>query len=152
VSKRRTTVGARVRQAGEIRSESEARMYGLRTSREGAYASNEASDSDRGLGREQRRLSALERRLVEHHLPHAGESGRGRSALLAERAIDPWKQKDSAEGHLSAPLEGHFWSHLVNLLILKPQKLVLKSISCQHGSRSALLAVHKGPASETFSY
>lgn len=66
---RRATAGARVSQAGEIISE---RGYdGLRTSRVGAYASNEASDSDRGLGREQRRLGTLERRLVEHHLPHA---------------------------------------------------------------------------------
>ena len=83
MDKRKATAGARVGQAGEIRSERKARMDGLRTRREGAYASNEASDSHRSLGREQRRLGALERRLVEHNLPHAGEYGRGGVQLLS---------------------------------------------------------------------
>ena len=83
MDKRKATAGARVGQAGEIRSERKARMDGLRTRREGAYASNEASDSDRSLGREQHRLGALKRRLVEHHLPHAGQCGSGGDQLLS---------------------------------------------------------------------
>ena len=83
MGKRKAKAGARVGKAGQIRSESKARMGGLRTRWEGAYASNEASDSHRRLGREQRRLGALERCLVEHHLPHAGEYGRGVAQLLS---------------------------------------------------------------------